>query len=165
MKTPRALFISLPFILFIGLLAGCEKPQQSLPHTATSALETAYNRTDAEACAEVFTEDGAVLPDNAPILNGKAAIGEYFKENVNRNLTYDTQSTMSAVSGDLAFEQGTYRVRNIEQGRDVEMGKYLNIFKRVNGEWKIYRNIWNTDAAMPAAAVSPAEEEPGEAVE
>lgn len=158
MNAPRT--VTLSFALLIGLLInGCEHPQQSLPHTATSALETAYNSNDAEACVAVFTEDGAVLPDNAPILNGKDAIGEYFKENVNRDLTYDTQSTLSVVSGDIAFEQGTYQVRNIAQGRDVEVGKYLNIFKKVNGEWKIYRNIWNTDEPTPAANVEPAEDE------
>lgn len=165
MNTAHALGFG--FILAACLLAaGCERPQQALPHTATEALETAYNRNDAKACADVFTDDGAVLPDNAPALNGKAAIADYFQDNVNRNLVYDTQSTLSMVSGDLAFEQGTYRVRNIAEGRDVEVGKYLNIFKNVNGEWKIYRNIWNTDAATPAAVVSPAEEtEPDEAPE
>jgi hypothetical protein len=28
----------------------------------------------------------------------------------------------------------------------VEKGKYLNVWKFVDGDWKIYSNIWNANA-------------------
>lgn len=33
---------------------------------------------------------------------------------------------------------------------DMEKGKYLNVWKNVDGEWKIYLNIWNANAPEPA---------------
>ena len=33
----------------------------------------------------------------------------------------------------------------------TERGKYLNVWTRVNGSWKIASNMWNTDAAATQA--------------
>ena len=60
-------------------------------------------------------------------------------------VTYDTDTEMTLVRGDLAVEQGRYVVRNVRRGSDVEEGKYLHVWRRVNNDWKLYRVIYNTD--------------------
>jgi hypothetical protein len=67
---------------------------------------------------------------------------------------------MNMVSGDLAVEQGTYRVRNLNLGTIVEYGEFLNVWKRVNGEWKNYRSMFNvTEAPRGNISVEPADDE------
>ena len=46
-------------------------------------------------------------------------------------VAYDTDTEMTLVRGDLAVEQGRYRVRNVRRGSDVEEGKYLHVWRRV----------------------------------
>jgi hypothetical protein len=54
-------------------------------------------------------------------------------------------SESSTVSGDLAYNEGTYQVRDVRRGENLDGGKYITIFKRVNGTWKIYRSIFNSN--------------------
>ncbi len=32
----------------------------------------------------------------------------------------------------------------------TERGKYINVWKHVNGNWRIQANSWNSDAPAPA---------------
>ena len=75
-------------------------------------------------------------------------------------VSFDTNSDLSLVRGDMAIEQGHYSVRNIRRGSDIEAGKYLHVWRNVGGEWKIYRIMYNTDVA-PAANVSVAAADEG----
>ncbi len=67
---------------------------------------------------------------------------------------------MSVVSGDVAMEQGTYRVRNVIQGVDVEYGDYLNVWRKTSGQWKAFRSMYNVTYAPTAmVSVTPAGED------
>ena len=45
---------------------------------------------------------------------------------------------------DLLIDQGNY---TMTYGPDstFEKGKYINVWKKVDGQWKIYSNMWNTN--------------------
>jgi ketosteroid isomerase-like protein len=79
---------------------------------------------------------------------------------MNPRMTYDTDTEMSIVRGDLAVEQGRYVVRNVRRGSDVEAGKYVHVWRRVNNDWKLYRMIYNTDVEpRTEVSIEPAREE------
>jgi ketosteroid isomerase-like protein len=89
-------------------------------------------------------------------VRGRQAINEFFKDQVTREILFDTDSTLSVVSGDVAMEQGTYRVRNVIQGVDVEYGDYLNVWRKTNGKWKAYRSMYNvTQSPNSVVSVTP----------
>ena len=50
--------------------------------------------------------------------------------------------------GDLAYEIGDYTLAG-EGNAVLDQGKYLVIWKREEGRWKLHRDIWNT--SLPAA--------------
>ena len=53
--------------------------------------------------------------------------------------------------GDTAYEIGRYTL-SIEQaggGRSSDAGKYVVVWKRRGGEWKLYADIFNSDAPAP----------------
>jgi hypothetical protein len=52
------------------------------------------------------------------------------------------------VSGDLAYEVGTYAMK-MKNGKVADRGKYCVVWKRVKGQWFLHRDIWST--SMPAA--------------
>ena len=51
--------------------------------------------------------------------------------------------------GNIAYESGTYELKT-QDGRTADKGKYCVVWKKVNGQWMLHRDIWSTD--MPAAA-------------
>lgn len=141
------------------LLVGCGSAQSetTLPGDVTTSIEQALNRNDVVACVATFTEDAEVLSEDTPVVRGTQGIRDFCATQVTRDLSFDTDSTMSIASGDLAIEQGTYRVRNVELGADVEYGEYLNAWRRNEGKWRIFRSMFTVDQASKAA-VSVSEE-------
>jgi ketosteroid isomerase-like protein len=55
------------------------------------------------------------------------------------------------VSGDLAYEAGTYSVTDAS-GAAVETGKYIGVFQKRDGRWRYIRDTWNMDAPPPPPA-------------
>jgi ketosteroid isomerase-like protein len=49
--------------------------------------------------------------------------------------------------GDMAYEVGKLTLKG-EDGTVLDSGKYVVIWKRENGQWRLHRDIWNT--SMPA---------------
>ncbi len=136
-----------------ALGAGCEPgiDERSLPDNVATSLELALTRNEPERCAQIFTDDAQIIPEDEPMVEGTEAIVAFCRDVSAPDLIYDTTRTLSLRRGDLAIEQGTYRVRNVRQGLDVEFGQYLAVWKRIDGEWRIYRSIFNTEVARPAA--------------
>ena len=100
---------------------------------------------DAAAIADVYTEDGQVLPPNAETGVGKAniqVIMQGFFDSGVRGLKLESIEIESY--GDNAYELGKYTL--LAEGEvEVDKGKYIVIWKKVDGEWKYYRDIFNSD--------------------
>jgi len=133
-------------------VTGCAS-DDTLPRSVVQAFEQAFNRDDIAACVALFTEDAQILPEHGPIVSGREGIKQFLKDQMTPVVMFDTSDDMTLVREDLAIEQGTYRVRDLRRGVDIELGKYLHVWRNVNGDWKLYRMIYNTDVA-PRAEVS-----------
>ena len=155
LKIASVIFNSLALPAAALLLAGCatHDNEAQLPSDVTNALEMAFNKGDVQACADLYTDDAEIISDHNTSVVGKKAIDEFFKQQVNTDLLFDTDSKISVVSGNVAMEQGTYKVRNVQTGVDVEFGDYLNVWRKTNGHWKAYRSMYNVTRA-PGALVS-----------
>lgn len=137
------------------LLAGCATHDNDvqLPSAVTNALEMAFNKGDIQACADLYTDDAEIISDHNQSVVGRKAINEFFKQQVSTDLLFDTDTRISVVSGNVAMEQGTYKVRNVQTGVDVEFGDYLNVWRKTDGRWKAYRSMYNVTRS-PGALVS-----------
>jgi ketosteroid isomerase-like protein len=153
----------LPAFALLPLLAvagGCSSKEEALPEEVTSALETAYTRGDVEACVAIYTDDAEIIAPDAPAIRGKQAIEAFYKDQVARDISFDTDSALSIVHGNLAIEQGTYRVRNVRIGETVEYGEYLNVWRRTAGRWYAFRSMYNVMMSRRVGvSVSPDEDE------
>jgi ketosteroid isomerase-like protein len=146
-------------VLCAASILGCARPD-TLPTDVTGALEQAFSRHDVAASVALFTDDAEILPQHGAPIRGREAIESYFKNSMAPMFTYDTDTEMTLVRGDLGIEQGRYRVRNVRRGSDVEEGKYLHVWRRDGNDWKLYRIIYNTDfEPRTEVSVEPAREE------
>jgi len=49
-------------------------------------------------------------------------------------------------NGDLLAEEGTASLFD-QKGTELDHAKYLVVWKKENGQWKLFRDIWNSDRA------------------
>jgi ketosteroid isomerase-like protein len=158
---PRALIPIALAGLAIAIL-GCNRTDDQRSRQADIAaiksfLATAgdaVNKGDVDAEVSRFTEDGIYMWPDAPAIEGRSALHEWFQQRfarVEAQLENDTQEL--EVFGDWAFERGTYVARIRPKNSDhvvAVRGKYLNILRRQpDGSWKIARRIRNRDHPVP----------------
>ena len=147
-------------VLCAASILGCSRSADTLPADVTGALEQAISRHDLAASVALFADDAQILPQHGPAVRGRQEIESYLNDWTTPKVTYDTDTELTLVRGDLGVEQGRYRIRNVRRGSDVEDGKYLHVWRRIGNDWKLYRIIYNTDVApRTEVSVEPAREE------
>ncbi len=103
-----------------------------------------FSNEDAEGIAELYTEDGQLLPPNLDYLNGKAAIAAFWQGAMQMGVgSVKLESTEIEGGGDIISEIGNYSLYSGE-GTEIDTGKYVVIWKQENGNWKLHRDIWNS---------------------
>lgn len=110
--------------------------------TNNAGLAADILRGDARAVAERYTPDAAILPPGGKIARGTAAIEAFWTAAITAGIE-DVELTTTSVegAGDLAFEEGTMATTDGD-GRTKQQ-HYIVVWKRVGGEWKLHRDIWN----------------------
>ena len=150
-------------LLACAEFAGCAKDDDRLPQAVTTAVAREFNQGDALRAAANYTVDAQILPPRNPVIEGRPAIAAFFQANIDKYISYGNETKWSAVKGDMAIEQGVYNVRNVRVGQDVETGKYIRIWKKNNGMWMLYRDMFSPDSVIgQAVLVTPEEATPGD---
>jgi len=108
----------------------------------------AFNTEDADALAMLFAEDGVMLPPNAPAIFGRDAIrASNRQEFAVADVAIELEDLEIKIEGDLGYKAGRYRV-HAQDGVLIDRGKYIEIWRKADGQWLIHRDIWNS--SMPA---------------
>jgi uncharacterized protein (TIGR02246 family) len=106
---------------------------------------------DATASAGYYAPDGALLPADGPIAQGTGAIiaawqGIFGMKNA--KLTFAPTQVTVASAGDMAYEIGTYEFSfDSDKGPVKDVGKYVVVWKKIGGDWKVAADIYNSDSA------------------
>lgn len=102
-------------------------------------IEAAENRKDVDAMFEDLTEDAILQKSGAPRIQGIEAWREDYKkffETFVHTIITPLEIQISS-SFDLAWDYGTFLSEfEATEGRTVAEGKYLSVYKKVNGKWK-----------------------------
>jgi ketosteroid isomerase-like protein len=109
-------------------------------------FSNAYMNLDYDAIANSYTVDGKILPPGADIIEGREAIKKRWAlpEGVKISFHKITPTEIQVI-GEIAHDIGYYEGRTLgKDGTQVSWkGKYLIIWKKINGEWKIYADAWS----------------------
>lgn len=114
--------------------------------------------SDIDAIVSQWTDDFVVLPPAGPIVRGRsanAAAAEQGKEQMPALIPVDyvVEFEEIIVTGDYAFEWGTYRgaARPRAGGSDMTYsGKLMRILQRQpDGTWKMHRTMLTSDPQTP----------------
>lgn len=126
---------------------------------SVKATIAANNKTYGEAIAKgdstsfvnLYTDDLCLYAPNMPEICGKAGVGKFFgmmQQMGVKGLILKTTDVFG--SKDFVTETGTYDMQ-IADGKSVDKGKYVVVWKQVNGQLKLHRDIFNSDVPLPVA--------------
>jgi ketosteroid isomerase-like protein len=89
--------------------------------------------------------DGKSMEPNEPAFVGRAKIQTHYS-NVMKMGANKLGLTTTVLWGDenLLAEEGDYAFMS-EDGKELDKGKYIVLWKIENGEWKLFRDCYNSD--------------------
>ena len=107
-------------------------------------FSAAFNRGDAEAIAANYTDDAVALPPNADMVKGKQQILEYWKKTVGAFTDLKSQTLdVKRLAPRYAREIGSFSFNTKDNPPREITGKYVVLWQRVAGRWKLNTDIWN----------------------
>ena len=113
-----------------------------------------YNKGDAKAVSQLFTKDGKEYPPFMDMVQGQEAIQKVIKNGIDQGgVKVELETVSSQGYRNIAISDGKYKLYNTEDNL-IDQGKYLTVLKKINNQWFIYYNIWNTSMPMTQPMVS-----------
>ena len=139
----------LSFVLAVSFLLQAHAARADEVRDAVEAgnanFIAAYLAEDAQAIAQLYTESAEVIAPGAPVARGRAAIADFWKAgfaaNPPKSIQLETRDVEAA--GDLAVELGSVKL-GFRDG-STQQARYLVVWKREGGSWKLHRDIWNAE--------------------
>lgn len=144
-------FILLLLLLGISTTAGVSGAKQEPPvvlkaiEAANAEFMAAFDAHDAATIASFYTVNGAVLPPNMEILQGREAIQAFWQAAFDMGIDSILLEIQEVDAlGNTAVEVSHYTLY-LADGSVADYGKYIVEWKRVSGEWYLHRDIFNTN--------------------
>lgn len=110
-----------------------------------NAFMKAHIEKDTAYLNNSYTKDGKVFAPNTDVVAGRSAIAALNLEWVNYGIKEAVEKTTAFYgTEEYLIDEGTYYMVFGEENT-VDKGKYINIWKQEDGEWKLYSNIWNSN--------------------
>jgi len=148
-------------VLLLLMVSGCTTQtvdivKETADVQARSKAVTAREEAqDIQGSVAFYTDDGMVQMNGLPIVRGKKAIAELYHqlfsgENSIKSFTGGYTRIEVSAGGDMAFESGINRiVLKSPKGDLLDVGKYLLVWKKINGKWYVAAVCATSDAPAP----------------
>ena len=109
---------------------------------------------DVDGALAFWAEDAIVQRAGAPQIQGREAVRDLYRQLFEGGQLKEFSGTTSHMSvsqaGDLAYEYGVKRfVWAGPEGDLLDMGKYLGVWEKVDGEWFVAALSFTSDAPDP----------------
>jgi uncharacterized protein (TIGR02246 family) len=120
---------------------------------ATAEWDKLFNTGQAAGLAALYSPDLVSMPFDAPTVHGRqaqqAAFEQFFAEN--ENARHETTVEEILVANGWAIERGHYTMTYAPRKTGspiVETGRHVMCRRKVDGNWQIVWEIWNTDKPL-----------------
>ncbi len=136
---------ALAMILFVCLSvpAYAQKVKTEIERVNAQWVEF-FNKGDFNGVASLYADDAVAFPPGSPMVKGKAAIGAMWKAMAEQ--VSDPKVTTLEVRklGHFAAREiGTFSLKTKGPAPKELTGKYVVVWEKVRGRWKLSADIWN----------------------
>lgn len=147
MKKATTLLVIL-FCLSVTQAQTLTGPEKELDQILSNikAFSEAVMAGDGEAIGRMYTEDASIFPNNLDIITGRDDVQAYWDQPGGINIPYHKITPVEIkVWEDEAYDYGYYEGTSLtEDNEEVSWKeKYVIVWKKVDGDWLIYLDIWN----------------------
>ncbi|TXG36749.1 YybH family protein [Seonamhaeicola maritimus] len=159
MKIKSLIILSLASIW----ITNCSQPPKDVTEEIVAANKVFIELFNAHKGTEIgnlYTEGGRLFPVNSPVIEGQEAIGQFWSAVFDMGIDNGVLTTVEVESfGDTAVEEGAYSLFDSNNNK-LDEGKYIIVWKNVDGQWRLDRDIFSTNmpAPQPAQEEAPAED-------
>ena len=111
-----------------------------------SLFSKTYMSEDHEGISDFYTEEGKIMPNGTRIIQGKEAIAARWKLPDETDILHHAIYPVEIhIMGDTAYDYGYYEgsTKVGDQAPSHWKGKYVIIWKKIDGKWLIDVDIWN----------------------
>jgi uncharacterized protein (TIGR02246 family) len=140
------------FLLAVSLLllsaTAQAKDLKSEIEAVNGKFGAAYDRGDAAAIARLYTPHATVFPPGSDMVTGREGIQKVWAGAIGSGMKFTSLRTVSVEQyGNAAREIGRFsaEVPDAQKKMTKIDGKYVVVWKRVNGAWLLDSDIWNTN--------------------
>lgn len=138
----------------IFALTGCAMSQGMSNSEIRGEIEAAnknfaqtLSRGDGAGLASLYSAEAYVLPSGSEPITGREAIASYWQGAIDSGIRGATLETLDVEAfGDTANERGEYELFDAD-GKLLDRGKYVVIWKHRDGAWKLQWDMFSTDGA------------------
>ena len=150
----RSIVLIAPALLTFAFLS-CNQPEKATSQfdiekakleieSRLRDYENAMASGDKAVFGNLYAEDAEIFHNGRPSTIGRQAILEVFDGWVKDSVIGAYTTTGLWGNEEMLVEQGTGYFAHAA-GKWKSSGKYLLVWKKVNGEWQIYRDTWFSD--------------------
>lgn len=103
---------------------------------------------DSVAVASAYSKDGALMVNYMPSIKGQDKITAFWGGFIRLGIGSITLTTIE-VWGDENYitEEGLFEIK-AKDGAQIDKGKYIVVWKKEEGKWKLHRDMSNTDLPL-----------------
>jgi uncharacterized protein (TIGR02246 family) len=111
---------------------------------ANDQFEQIFAQGDSIGMASLYTTEGMLLPTGSDMVKGREAIRSFWQMVMDMGVKGAKLETVEVdQQGETAIELGQYLLSG-EGGQRIDQGKYIVVWKMIDGQWKLHKDIWNT---------------------
>jgi uncharacterized protein (TIGR02246 family) len=131
-------------VAFLVVLVAPAVAQKAKIEAVNAKWVELFGKGDFEGIAQLYTVDATAFPPGSAMVKGRAAIGAMWKglaEHVSNPKI--TTLDVKRLSPRAAREIGTFSLMTKDPTPKEISGKYVVVWEKVRGEWKLAADIWN----------------------
>jgi uncharacterized protein (TIGR02246 family) len=135
--------IALVIVFLAGLIAPAFAQKAEIAAVNAKWMEL-FNKGDFAGVASLYTNDATAFPPGSGMVKGRAAIAVMWKSMAEQ--VGDPKVTTIDVKrlGRLAAREiGTFSLKTKDPAPKEVTGKYVVLWEKVRGNWKLATDIWN----------------------
>ncbi|MEP7247212.1 MAG: DUF4440 domain-containing protein [Gammaproteobacteria bacterium] len=103
--------------------------------------------TNVDKLLGFYANDASVYPPGGPIVVGMDALKALFAGMTFTKVRVTALNAQVAAAGDVGYTTGAFEVQANGQ---PQKGKYVTVWKKTDGSWKIAEDIFNSDTGPQA---------------
>jgi ketosteroid isomerase-like protein len=142
MKELKRTLVAVFALIVITQLSTAQKDITSVMVEASENFVALFSAGDVDKFLTVYTDDAILYPGNSSPVSGKENMKELWAGMMSAGITIKFHVTSAEAYGKTAIEEGTVDI--LAEGEVVDTIQYIVIWKKIKGEWKMYRDMWHS---------------------